>query len=82
MAQIQGLAKRRPLLLALAEHSFQSVGDPSARQDATEGTDWRYRLVALTHVAIAQARVGNLEGARSSLAQARADADQIDDRFT
>jgi hypothetical protein len=82
MARIEDPAMRRPVLLALAEHSVQSGGDPRALQDATDVSDSRYRVVALTHVAIAQARVGNLEGARSSLAQARADTARIDDRFT
>jgi hypothetical protein len=82
MAQIQNLAKRRSVLLALAEHSFQTGGDPRAQQDASEVIDWRYHAVALTHVAIVQARVGNLEEVRSSFPQARADTDRIDDRFT
>ena len=82
MAGIEDPAMRRPVLLALAEHSVQTGGDPRALQDATDVSDSRYRVVALTHVAIAQARVGNLEGARSSLAQARADTDRIDERFT
>lgn len=82
MAEIEDLTMRRPVLLALAEHSVQTGNDPRALQDATDVSDSRYRVVALTHVAIAQARVGNLEGARSSLAQARADTDRIDDRFT
>ena len=38
--------------------------------------------MALSQVAIVQARVTNLEGVRSSMAQARADTDRIDDRFT
>ncbi len=81
MAQIQDLAKRRPVLLPLAEHSVQTGGGPRALQDATEITNSRYRAVALSNVAIVQALVTNLEGVRSSMAQARADTDRIYDRF-
>jgi hypothetical protein len=82
MAEIENPAMRRPVPLALAEHSVQAGDNPRSRQDATDVNGSRYRVVALTHVAIAQARVGILEAARSSLAKARTDAEEIDDRFT
>lgn len=82
MTQIGDLEMRRPALLALAEKSAQSGLAPIPLEDATEVVDSRYRVVALTYVAIAQARVGNLDGAEQSLAHAQADAENIDDRFT
>jgi len=81
MVQIDDEALRRPVLLALAEYSAREGSSPNTSADAAKVADSRYRVVALTHVAIAQARVGNLDGAKSSLAAARADAAQIDKRF-
>ncbi len=51
-------------------------------EDAADVVDARYRVVALTYVAIAQARAGNIEGAEQSLKQARSDTEEIDARFT
>ena len=82
MAEISTPAMRRPVLLALTENSAQSTNTPPAMKDAADVVDARYRVVALTYVAIAQARAGNIEGAEQSLKQARSDTEEIDDRFT
>jgi len=82
MAKIENSALRRPVLMALAESSVESGEGQDALLDAEDVTDSRYRVVALSYVAIAQARVGNIEGARASIAQARSDSTKIDARFT
>jgi len=82
MAEISTPAMRRPVLLALTENSAQSRSAPPAMEDAADVVDARYRVVALTYVAIAQARAGNIEGAEQSLKQARSDTEEIDARFT
>ena len=82
MARIGDPTLRRPVLMALAEKNMD-IGEPlPALQDATDVEDSRYRVVALSYVAIAQVRAGNIDAARESVDRARADIDLIDPRFT
>lgn len=82
MAGIADPTLRRPALMALAERSMEVGEAPATLQDATDVEDSRYRVVALSYVAIAQVRAGDLNAARQSVDKARTDIDLIDPRFT
>lgn len=82
MAEIGDAAERRPILIALAEESVTSGDADAAMRAASDVTDRRYRVIALTDIAIAHARAGNIEAAWSSIDRARSDTEEIDKRFT
>lgn len=82
LQEIGDKTQRRQALLALAERSVAAGDTDGALKAAGDVSDMRYRVIALTDVAIAQVRLGNSDAARETIERARADAEEIDQRFT